>query len=189
MNEHVVNDERSAQRTSLYLVRRADALLGTLRFFSASSGDTIRRRLQFLAQSDYWEWEIDNLIYSFTNLAERRETWRSPNATRLKLDQLGIVVNAKLLRNARWQSDGHRRYPARRGGKWNIKHRSDRVAPVALLKQVIDAWNLVIGLVETQFIAPMRENAEKWNIKMRTDLSNLRKQMPNLEEMDEKEEE
>ena len=55
-------------RSSLYLVLRAEALLGSLKFF-ISETDSVRRRVQFLAQSDFWEWEIDNLIYSFTNLA------------------------------------------------------------------------------------------------------------------------
>ena len=189
MHEQAANDNRSSQRTSLYLIRRADALLGALRFFSVSTGDTTRRRLQFLAQSDFWEWEIDNLIYSFTNLAERRETWRSPHATREKLGQLGIVVNAKILRNARWRSNGSRRYPVRGAGEWKVTQTGERIAPVALLKQVIDEWNLVINLVETQFIAPMRKDVERWNIQTRKDLSSLRKQMPKLDEMDETEEE
>src|SRR5947208_16383068 len=93
-------DELNFQRTSLYLVRRADALLGALRFFTATKGDAARRRLQFLAQSDYWEWELDNLIYSFTNLAERRETWRSPRATTEQLGRLGIAADAKVMRLA-----------------------------------------------------------------------------------------
>ena len=92
------------QRTSFYLVRRADALSGALRFFAeieGTNGD--RRRLQFLAQSDFWEWELDNLIYSFTNLAERSETWCSPHAAVAKLGRLGIVVDTKLVHTARWR--------------------------------------------------------------------------------------
>ncbi|MBC8107173.1 MAG: hypothetical protein H7Z14_11330 [Anaerolineae bacterium] len=185
MSESKSELERATRRTSLYLVLRADALLGALRFFSTSSGDVVRRQLQFLAQSDFWEWEIDNLIYSFTNLAERRETWRSPRATAEKLGKLGIAVNAKLLRNARWRSNGFRRFPVSGIGKWKVEQSGQRVAPVALLKQVIDQWNQVIDLVEAQFIAPMRKNAERWNIQTRKDLASLRKTMPTLEEMDE----
>src|SRR3982750_1452616 len=105
MDEANQTDELNFQRTSLYLVRRADALLGALRFFAATNGDASRRRLQFLAQSDFWEWEIDNLIYSFTNLAERRETWRSPKSTVEKLGKLGIAIDTKRLCHATWRSN------------------------------------------------------------------------------------
>ena len=92
----VIHRNDSQPRSSLYLVLRAEALLGSLKFF-ISETDSLRRRVQFLAQSDFWEWEIDNLIYSFTNLAERQRTWASPSAARQKLAQLDIVLDAKLI--------------------------------------------------------------------------------------------
>ena len=95
MASNHVNDERQARQTSFYLVRRAEALLGALRFFDAPQHGP-RRLLQFLAQSDFWEWELDNLIYSFTNLAERQETWRSTRSAVIKLGQLGIAMDMSI---------------------------------------------------------------------------------------------
>jgi hypothetical protein len=184
MSSAISKEVRTAHRTSLYLVLRADAVLGALRFFIAGSRDRTRRQLQFLAQSDFWEWEIDNLIYSFTNLAERSETWRSPRATVEKLGALGIVVNAKLLRHATWRSNFHGRRDVPWSGRWKVEQTGQRVAPVALLREVVDQWNQVIDAVEAQFIVPMQKDAKRWNIQTRRNLSSLRKTMPTMEEMD-----
>jgi hypothetical protein len=166
-----MNDQQ--HRTSLYLVRRAEALLGALRFFAGASIGN-QRRLQFLAQIDFWEWEIDNLIYSFTNLAERQRTWNSAEAARQKLGRLGVAVSAKLIRSVRWR------------GKWRIRFAQNRVAPVDLLREVIEIWNRLVETVEQQFILPMRDKARKWNIQTPRDLHHLRKEMPPLEDTDEK---
>jgi hypothetical protein len=168
-SEYTLTEQR-AQRTSLYLVLRAEALLGTINFFASPAGDT-SRRIQFLAQSDFWEWEIDNLIYSFTNLAERRETWSSPKATLEKLNQLGIVLKTKTITRVAW-----------RGG-WRTKHDQQRMAPVQLLRQVIERWNALMDLMEEQFVKPMQMEIKLWNVQTRTDLRSLRRTMPELDEM------
>jgi hypothetical protein len=169
MNSSITPDRHEAHRTSFYLVRRADALTGALRFFAEVEGaDGDRRRLQFLAQSDFWEWELDNLIYSFTNLAERSETWCSPHAAVAKLGRLGIVVDTKLVHTARWR------------GRWIAKSKGTRVAPAAMLREVIDLWNHVVDLAEQRFIVPMRRKADRWNLQTRRDLNGLRKRMPDL---------
>lgn len=101
-------------RTSLYLVRRAEAVIGALRFFLDPTGDARQRRMSFLAQSDFWEWEVDNLIYSFVNFDERSRTWRSPRAVFERLGQLGIVVpsmmsSRPIWRQSRWRTTGDKR--------------------------------------------------------------------------------
>lgn len=166
MSSEQVNEERQARQTSFYLVRRAEALLSALRFFD-SPQQASRRLLQFLAQSDFWEWELDNLIYSFTNLAERQETWRSTRSALLKLGQLGIALDAKMLKQVSW-----------RGGRWRVELGGRRVAPVELLAEVLDVWTRLLDAAEARFIVPMREKAEKWNIQARHDLSALRRTMP-----------
>lgn len=161
-----------ARRTSLYLVRRAEAMRDALLFFAEAKSDPTRR-LQFLAQSDFWEWELDNLVYSFTNLRERSATWQSEAAASAKLLQLGLKVDGKRLARVRWNAEG----------RWSRKVRHDRVAPVELLREVIDAWNELIGTVEAEFVEPMRASADRWNIQTRRDLASLRKAMPDLAEM------
>lgn len=167
-------------RPSLYLLRKADALLGALRFFDVGSGDTTRRRLQFLAQSDFWEWEIDNLIYLFTNLAERSETWRSPKSTAEKLGRMGISVKSKALAHVGWRNT---KYGLRRA-LWNHSASTRThgpTAPIDALAEVIDTWNRLLDAVESQFLSPMRRDVERWNVQTRTDLAGMKKSMPKIE--------
>jgi hypothetical protein len=164
-----MNDVKEHLRTSFYLTRKAEALLGVLRFFHEPRSP-LHRRLQFLAQSDFWEWEIDNLIYSFTNFQERSKTWRSSDRAIRKLGALGVVVDAKVARKVRWRLE-----------HWQHKDATRRVAPVEMLKEVIDVWNSLVDEVEALLVAPMRENAEKWNIQTVTSLRHLKKGMPELD--------
>jgi len=159
--------EQEEGRTSLYLVRRAEALIGALKFF-ASGRDATVRRLQFFAQSDFWEWEIDNLIYSFENLAERSASWATSAAAVGKLGRLGVVVDARVARRVRWHHG------------WQVTGTQRRVAPVDLLREAVDLWNALVDRVEEQFVAPMRRKADKYNIQTVRDLNRLRKRMPVL---------
>lgn len=153
-------------RTSLYLVRRAEALIGALKFFANDVGNATERRLQFLAQSDFWEWELDNLAYSFETLAERSRTWASGAAATRKLNQLGVVVDAKIVRRVKWH------------GGWRVREDRRRVAPAELLREAVELWNGLIDRVEVQFVAPMRENADRYNIQTVRHLGHLRKSVP-----------
>jgi hypothetical protein len=162
------NEVKKETRTSFYLTRKAEALLGVLRFFLDKSLPA-NRQLQFLAQSDFWEWEIDNLIYSFTNLRERSRTWQSADHAVRKLAALGVVVDAKVARKVRW-----RMYH----GRWQHKDATRRVAPVEMLREVIDLWNELVTAAESRFVAPMRDRAEQWNLQSVRSLGHLRKSMP-----------
>lgn len=166
MSREHISHERQSNQTSFYLVQRAQALLAALQFFAAPGVGT-RRLLQFLAQSDFWEWELDNLIYSFTNLADRQRTWLSTSATIEKLGKLDIALNAKMVRKISWTQS-----------RWKVRHGERRVAPVQLLAEVLAIWSQLLDAAEATFIAPMRENAQKWNINMRHDLNSLRRTMP-----------
>ena len=164
------NDEREDQRTSLYLVRRAEALLGALKFFIDDRANPPARRLVFLAQMDFWEWEMENLIYSFTNFAERSKSWRWPKYVQEKLWAIGVVANATLYGPAKW-----------RRGMWHVERNGRRVAPVELLAETVEAWNRLIDLAEENFVRKFRQKIERFNIQARKDLQYLKKKMPALE--------
>ena len=166
------NEVKQELRTSFYLTRKAEAMLGVLRFFQEPSSP-LQRQLQFLAQNDFWDWEIDNLIYSFTNLHERSRTWRSPDHAVRKLGALGVVIDAKVARKVRWRASH---------GRWQRSDATRRVAPIDLLKEVIDEWNALIDSAEARFVAPMREKADRWNIQGARSLQHLKKVMPKLED-------
>jgi hypothetical protein len=163
-----MHDEHHEQKTSLYLVRRAEALRGALRHFQAAGSDAVGKRLRFLAQSDFWEWEVENLVYSFSNLAERSHVWEADEFAIRKLGQLGIKLDTKLAKRVRW-----------RGG-WRLDTNVQRVAPIELLEQVIAVWNELIEQCEAHFVRPMQEKARKYGIETCRDLAHLRKTMPAL---------
>jgi hypothetical protein len=168
-----MSESKDQLRTSLYLTRKAEALLGALRFFHESGGgsDTaLQRRLEFLAQSDFWEWEIDNLIYSFTNFQERSKTWQSAAHATAKLGSLGIVIHAKVAQKVKWK------------GRWQVDARTRRVAPIEMLREVVELWNLLVDAAEAQFVSPMRGQAERWSIRALTSLRHMRKAMPSIEQ-------
>lgn len=165
-----MDSSQSEQRTSLYLVNRAEALRGALRFFGSPHRSKFDLQLQFLAQIDFWDWELENLIFSFTNLAERSKTWRSPQATQAKLDTLGVVLPAKLLTKVRWS------------GRWQVKAQVERVAPTDLLREVIELWNQLIDEVEKRFVTPGSDLIERYNMAGRKNLQEFRKEMPPLSE-------
>ncbi len=156
-------------RTSLYLTRKAEALLGVLRFFHDRNAP-LHRRLQFLAQSDFWEWEMDNLIYSFVNFQERSKTWRSNDHAIRKLGLLGVVVDARTARKVRW-----------RLGHWQHKDATRRAAPVEMLAEAIALRNDGVDTAEAHFVTPMKDKAEKWNIQTFKSLRHMKKTMPPLE--------
>ena len=164
------HDEREEVRTSLYLVRRAEALHGALQFFLKESGNPLGRRLVFLAQADFWEWEMENLIYSFTNFAERSESWQSPQHVKDKLWAIGVVTDVALSARVKW-----------RRGMWDVQQEGRRVAPVELLAETVRAWNELIDLCEKHFVRKHRDKIERFNIQARTDLQHLKKKMPALE--------
>ena len=158
-------------RTSLYLVRRAEALLGSLRFFLNDTGNPLARRLVFLAQVDFWEWEMENLIYSFTNFAERSKSWQSPEHLKDKLWTAGVLVDAKLSASIKW-----------RHGMWHVRREGRRVAPAELLAEAVKEWNQLIDLAEMHFVRKHRDKIERYGMQARKDLQHLKKVMPALDE-------
>ncbi len=157
-------------KVSIYLVMRAEALIGALRFFSNASARPVR--LQFLAQCDYWDWEMDNLIFSFVNFAERSATWESKQRTDRKLATLGIAVSTKVLSSVR---------PS--GAGWSLRRTTTRTVPTEMLREAVDLWNQLLETVEAELLAPMRREVERWNVQAVTDLTRLRKTMPDLGEL------
>ena len=164
------DDDHDDVRTSLYLVRRADALLGALRYFLKDGGNPLGRRLVFLAQVDFWEWEMENLIYSFTNFAERSKSWQSPEHVKDKLWEIGVVVDVGLSKKVRW-----------RRGMWHVHEEGRRVAPVELLAETVGAWNKLIDLAEVHFVRKHKDKIERYGIRARTDLQHLKKNVPVME--------
>ena len=65
------------ERPSQYLLEKIQAFDTVLDFFGYSSKGVIEteKRVIFLITIDFWEWEIENLIYSCQTFKERSQAW------------------------------------------------------------------------------------------------------------------
>jgi hypothetical protein len=140
-----------AQRPSVYLEEKCDTLGHVLSFFCAEQTGFAQTRAEklvvFLTQIDFWEWELDNLIYSFATFAERSKAWEHQNGYGM--------VNALRARGI----------PVRVGAVKDLKERrqsrSDKVrrvvSPTTRLNEVITQWNQVLELCEEKVLVPAEE--------------------------------
>ena len=149
-------------RPSQYLVRKAEALEAALEFFHRSSmsdesGLTSldERYAIFLAQIDFWDWEVENLIYSFENFRARRAAWLDSDATIEMLTEHGFPLKPKV----RERLEKVRKVRERR--KPQALHEVQ--APLEKLNAVIGAWNRLV--TDAANIVMREENAERYGIK------------------------
>lgn len=124
---------KEKSRSSQYLVDKCLALRQALEYFGKSDGAAGRgiedKLMIFLAQIDFWEWEVENLTYSFQTFCERQDAWDDPlKAIRLK----GFTCRPKSVEKASW-----RRY-ARRYNERTI------TVPLDSLNDAIKQWNLLL---------------------------------------------
>ena len=121
-------------RNSVYLEEKTNALLKALKFFAASQ-DAYKRRIVFLQQIDFWDWEVAELIYTFDKFPERHDQWENltKNLVRnSKPDSLLMILNQKAVDKA----------------IFNYSDKEQVFAPVHLLKQVIEQWNELLDICE-----------------------------------------
>jgi hypothetical protein len=162
------------KRPSVYLVEKCETLQTVLNFFlneDATHGRTANEKLLvFLLQLDFWEWEVDNLIYSFESFATRAASWEHENAYGFVnvLKNRGIAVNIQALGNLK----GRRQDRA----KWA----SRVIAPTESLNNVLAKWNELITRCEERILVPKTERSKmaEWGIELLPDLSRFRKQLP-----------
>lgn len=65
------------KKDSLYLLNKCENLKTALDFFSGGNHQIpgkIRRTI-FLLQIDFWDWELEELIFSCKNFSERSAAW------------------------------------------------------------------------------------------------------------------
>jgi hypothetical protein len=145
------------ERPSVYLVEKADALRRALEFFTGqqnqnrvnSSDD---KRLAFLAQIDFWHWEVENLLYSYESFKERSEAWKTFGINLGNVNSNGLMVRAKILSRVRW-SQFYETY--------SYKRKPQTVAPHEMLNSVIDQWNSLLDLMEKEVLDPNAANLVK----------------------------
>lgn len=129
-------------KPSAYLTGKCECLERVIDFFLSKNGGFCRtvkdKRTVFLSQISFWDWEMDELIYTVTSFGERAKSWESVGSMRESLVQTGILVPQSLLDKI--ESD--------RG--WHYRQLEGNVVtpPTDSLKIVIDKWNQLIAICE-----------------------------------------
>lgn len=159
------------ERPSKYLVDKCKTLQNAILFFLL--GDT-EKKITFLAQIDFWDWEMDELIYAVQSFSERAQAWI---AGRSGVDALlrtkGIIVKT------------HKTY-AIYGRDWKSKYRNAVKAPIKELNYVITKWHELLGACENSLLAHV---PEQFGVHAMKDLGKYKKQELNPDEYPKKVEE
>lgn len=157
-------------RVSQYLENKCEALAKAISFFRGDVGGTWKmpgkeRRFVFLAQIDFWDWEMDELIYSIESFKQRSQAWEiNTSGLGNMLIQQGIPIQEKEL----WE--------AVRNRWWSGKN--DVVAPVDKVNAVIEAWNNLLALCEETIMKPkklIKQHKEAYGVACLENLDKFRK--------------
>lgn len=155
------------EKPSLYLLDKCENLEKVLNFFRGEKGSFnspgIQKRLVFLAQIDFWDWEMDELIYSVSSFDERSKVWLSSLDLVQALGKEGMMIKNAVLEKITWITDRH----------WDEKKVT--VAPVERLNQVIDKWNKLLNLCEESLFDKQVKNAVELGANFKKDLSKFKK--------------
>ena len=156
------NDRGQQVRPSKYLLDKVVNFSNTLQFFLSNENGTKHslneKRIVFLAQIDFWEWEMETLIYSFSNFRDRAKAWAGCPVEMLRKN--GILTKTKAIENLRWDR------------RW---HGTETVAPIAELNECIDKWNRLLETCE-QTVMVNASEIETFNAGFIKNLDKYRKQ-------------
>lgn len=146
-------------KSSKYLREKVENFSNTLSFFMDSNhGHKLtEKRLVFLAQIDFWEWEMETLIYSFSNFKERSKAWVGDIESMVR--KHGILVKTKCVEKTLWD----RGWP------------NNTVAPVKELNDCIDKWNQLLETCE-QTVMVDRNLIDTFNADFLPNLNKFRKE-------------
>jgi hypothetical protein len=154
-----------SERTSIFLEKRCEILGQALIFFAGEKGSHAKpgreKRLMFLSQIEYWDWEMDELIFSFETFRERAEKWRSNKAgIEQVLRSKGILVKINQFDLNWWRG-------------WN---RGKVVAPFDKLNTVIKQWNDLLTFCEQTLLQKgLEDKKEQFGMNVETNLDKFRK--------------
>lgn len=159
----------------MYLQERAEVLGRVFEFFTAphrgQAPGAKEMLVVFLSQLEFWEWELDNLIYAFTSFQERATAWTHENGFGMAnvLRTKGIWVRTAAVKDLKLKRQAR---SGRRGGVF---------APVASLNGVLTQWNQLLILCEQRVLigTEEREQALQSGAQLMPDLARYRKaQLP-----------
>lgn len=143
-------------KPSVYLTEKCQVLKKVLTFFLDSTSGYCRsvteKRVVFLAQIDFWDWEMDELIFSFDQFDERSKVWQSEVSLTDSLANRGILVRNSVLRDIsekRWRREVRYRPVLDNDEITYVRPETEYVtAPLDELNVVIRRWNKLLEMCE-----------------------------------------
>lgn len=151
-----------SERASVYLTEKCDTFKKLVNFFldkQAGFCKTLNeKRAVFLAQIDFWDWELDALVYSFQTFAERAKAWDDSASLTESLAKHGILVKNSILTDLdfkRYRRQISGRTVLKDGYYVPVRGEPDvTVAPVDKLNEVIRKWNKLLSICEDEIMPP-----------------------------------
>ena len=158
MTSTMNTDTLCDQRPSRFLLARIESFAETLGFFARRT----QYKVTFLLQLDFWDWEMDEILYAVGNFTERERAWRvSGHTADEMLGASGIFLKNRAL------------------GSYGPSTTFNKVmAPQGELAQLIARWNELLGECEAMLDPNYISQILKSGGKALPDLSKYRKTMP-----------
>lgn len=134
-------------KKSKYLVDRCYTFERALEFFRGEYGTRdisgIEKRLIFLLQIKYWDFEIDSLIFSFETFKERQVDWKENLED--SISDIPYLINPKVIKEIKSKNYWK---------KYSLysNNRKDMSAPLEELNTLIENWNTLIDLCENTLL-------------------------------------
>lgn len=141
------------EKPSAYLVGKCECLAKVVDFFLSNNGGYCRsvkdKRTVFLSQIDFWDWEMDELVFSVESFADRSAAWESCATMRASLSKLGIPVDPAIV------------YKIESDRGWNVYAigKNQVVPPTEALNKVIEKWNKLLKVCEDTLLLERKEIA------------------------------
>jgi len=147
------------------------ALYQSLMFFNQKNDSS----LVFLAQIDFWDFEMDSLIYCFESFEERSKAWESPGAVEKMLSKQNFVPKKKIL------NDFVNDKPYQKRIVWkNKKKGNDVESPYRALERCVKEWNKLVDRCQNMLVSEKFEKTAKLcGMKVNRDLSKYEKTINN----------
>lgn len=142
----------TATRNSVYLEQKAQNLRQALSFFSGSGHRPGRdeRLLAFLDQIDFWDWEVEELCFSFQNFRERAAAFDTCSPGERAASH-GILVKDRKAQDVKYE----RRYASRTEMFFGAGStgRVPVVVPMDALQATLTTWHEVLAAAEKSVMA------------------------------------
>lgn len=89
-------------RSSIFLCELCETFYTALNFFRTSNKfSDAEKGLIFIAQIDFWDFQIENLIYAFDSFQERQEDWVNFDSIVDKIKKKDLIVRTEHLQNVK----------------------------------------------------------------------------------------